>query len=133
MMYSGVPNMLSTFGYINASWTLRADLNAEYLCRVINHMDDSGLCQATPTLRSGDHNMPARPWVDDFSSGYMQRSMHILPKQGDQEPWLNAQNFKKDKKMLRKDPLEDGVLLFSNPATTKQTLDRDQQGLLAAE
>jgi hypothetical protein len=60
--------------------------------------------------------MPARPWIDDFSSGYMQRMMHRFPKQGDHAPWVNPQNYTRDKKMIRHAPLEDGALIFSNPA-----------------
>ncbi len=113
LAYSGVPNMVSTFGYINASWTLRADLTAEYACRVINRMDKLGANTVVPHLRPGDENMPARPWIDDFSAGYMQRVMHKFPKQGDRQPWLNPQSYGKDKKMFRKAPLEDGALMFT--------------------
>jgi cation diffusion facilitator CzcD-associated flavoprotein CzcO len=115
MMYSDVPNLVSTFGYINASWTLRADLTSEYVCRLLNHMDETGTRQATPRLREIDRHMPARPWIDDFSSGYMQRMMHRFPKQGDHAPWINPQNYTRDKKMIRFAPLEDGALIFSNP------------------
>jgi len=114
MMYSGVPNLVSTFGYINASWTLRADLTAEYSCRLINRMDQLGTRQVTPQLRDSDHDMPARSWIDGFSSGYMQRMMHRFPKQGDREPWINPQNYSRDKKMIRSGTLEDGALIFSN-------------------
>jgi cation diffusion facilitator CzcD-associated flavoprotein CzcO len=114
MMYSGVPNLVCTFGYINASWTLRADLTAEYACRLINHMDDRGMRQVTPRLRETDRDMPGRPWIDAFSSGYMQRMMHRFPRQGDREPWINPQNYARDRKMIRRAPLEDGALVFSN-------------------
>jgi monooxygenase len=114
MMYSGVPNLITSFGYINASWTLRADLTAEYACRLLNHMARLGARQVTPQLRDTDHDMPARPWIDQFSSGYMQRMMHRFPKQGDREPWLNPQDYARDKKMIRTAPLEDGALVFSN-------------------
>ncbi len=117
MMYSGVPNLVCTFGYINASWTLRADLTAEYVCRLINHMDATGTRQAVPCLRETDRNMPARPWIDHFSSGYMQRAMHRFPKQGDREPWINPQNYTRDKKMIRFGSLEDGALVFNNGGT----------------
>ena len=115
MMYSGVPNLVSTFGYINASWTLRADLTSEYVCRLINHMDEKGARQVTPRLRETDQNMPARPWIGDFSSGYMARMMHRFPKQGDHEPWINPQNYTRDKQMIRFGTLEDGALIFDNP------------------
>jgi monooxygenase len=115
MMYSGVPNLVCTFGYINASWTLRADLTSEYVCRLLDHMDKTGTTQVVPRLRPNDLNMPPRPWIDDFSSGYMQRMMHRFPRQGDHEPWLNPQNYTRDKKMIRFSPLEDGALIFSRP------------------
>jgi len=116
LMVSDVPNLVSTFGYINASWTLRADLTAEYVCRLLKHMDKRGARQAAPRLRPGDAGMPERPWVDGFSSGYMRRTMHLFPRQGDREPWINPQNYGRDKKMIRSAALEDGVLQFSNPA-----------------
>jgi cation diffusion facilitator CzcD-associated flavoprotein CzcO len=112
MMYSGVPNLVQTFGYINASWTLRADLTAEFACRVINHMDQLGVSQVTPLLREEDRNMQLGSWIEDFSAGYMSRVMHLFPKQGDRDPWRNTQNYQLDKKIIRKAALEDGALIF---------------------
>ncbi len=120
MMYSDVPNLISTFGYINASWTLRADLTAQYACRVINYMGQSGFRQCTPRLRDEDENMPARSWITAFSSGYMQRVMHLFPKQGDKAPWLNTQNYMEDKKLILNRTIDDGVLSFSNPVQVSQ-------------
>ena len=117
MMYSGVPNLIQTFGYINASWTLRADLTSEYAVRVLNHMRDSGESQVTPIVSAADADMPTRPWIVDFPAGYMQRSMHLFPKQGDRQPWLNTQNFAEDRKTIRHSPLEDGSLIFSGPTS----------------
>jgi len=111
--YSDVPNLASSFGYINASWTLRADLTCEYVCRLLNHLRATGTQQCTPRLRSGDRAMPARPWIGDFSAGYMQREMHRFPKQGDREPWINPQDYGRDKTMFRKSPLDDGVMQFT--------------------
>ena len=113
LAYSGVPNLVSTFGYINASWTLRADLTSEYACRVLNRMDELGANTVVPHLRPGEEDMPARAWIDEFSPGYMQRVMHKFPKQGDREPWLNPQSYGRDKKMFRHAPLEDGALVFT--------------------
>ncbi len=119
MMYSDVPNMVSTFGYINASWTLRADLIAAFACRLLNHMDETGTRQCTPRLRDSDRGMPLRPYIDDFSSGYMQRVMHLFPRQGDREPWINPQNYRRDRKMFLQGALEDDVLEFANPAPVR--------------
>ncbi len=118
MMYSDVPNLIQTFGYINASWTLRADLTAEYACRVINHMDEVGATQVTPRLRDEDKGMELGPWIEDFSAGYMQRVMHLFPKQGHKDPWRNTQDFDLDKKLIRHAPLEDGALIFGPLADT---------------
>jgi cation diffusion facilitator CzcD-associated flavoprotein CzcO len=115
MAYSDVPNLVSTFGYINASWTLRADLTSEYVCRLLNHMRDTGTAQCTPRLRPTDAGMPQRPWIENFSSNYMQRAMHRFPKQGDREPWINPQDYKRDKKMFREGPVDDGVMQFTRP------------------
>ena len=112
LAYSDVPNMVSSFGYINASWTLRVDLTCEYVCRLLNHMTETGAVQCTPRLRPTDHDMVPRPWIDDFSSGYMQRMMPLLPKQGDREPWLNTQRYFEDIKLIRKAPVDDGVMEF---------------------
>jgi cation diffusion facilitator CzcD-associated flavoprotein CzcO len=116
MMNSDVPNLVSTFGYVNASWTLRADLIAEYFCRLINHMDAVGARQCTPRLRDEDRAMPKRPYIIGFSSGYIQRVLDKLPKQGDREPWTNPQNYSRDRLMFRQGNLEDGALVFDNPS-----------------
>lgn len=112
LMFSGVPNLISTFGYINASWTLRADLTAEFLCRIWRHLQIKGAHTCRPVLRDEDMSMAARPFIEDFSSGYMQRAMASMPKQGDRAPWLNTQDYGHDEKELRFGSLNDGVLQF---------------------
>jgi monooxygenase len=116
--YSDVPNLGSTFGYINASWTLRADLIAEYVCRLLHHMTTTGTAHCTPRLRSSDADMPQRPWIEDFSSGYMERTMDRFPRQGDREPWINPQNYGRDRKMFRSDPVDDGAMQFTKAPVT---------------
>lgn len=132
MSYSDVPNLSTSFGYINASWTLRADLTCTYVCRLLNHMRDTGTRQCTPRLRPGEENMPRRPWIDGFSSGYMQRVMHLMPSQGDREPWINPQNYDKDKKMFREGRVDDGVMQFTNPASTRERCDTSTSGAAAS-
>jgi cation diffusion facilitator CzcD-associated flavoprotein CzcO len=114
MMFADVPNLVSTFGYINASWTLKADLTAEYACRLLNHMKDTATRQCTPRLPSQD--MVGKDWIESFSSGYIQRKIHLLPKQGSEAPWLNTQNYALDRKAIGEGPIEDGVLQFTNSA-----------------
>lgn len=111
--YSGIPNLASSFGYVNASWTLRADLICEYVCRLINHMRKTNARQCTPQLRESDANMPEISWIGEFSPNYMKRVMHQFPHQGDREPWINPQNYKRDKKMFKHGRIDDGVMIFS--------------------
>ncbi len=113
MSYSDVPNMATSFGYINASWTLRSDLICDYVCRLLLHMRETGTTQCTPRLRGSDRTMPPRPFIDDFSAGYMQRMMPMLPKQGDRAPWLNTQSYLKDKDLFGV-PVNDSVMRFTN-------------------
>jgi cation diffusion facilitator CzcD-associated flavoprotein CzcO len=110
MMFSDVPNLASTFGYTNASWTLKADLTAEYICRLLNHMDRTGTRICTPRLTDAD--MEIEPWLD-FSSGYVQRALTILPKQGSKTPWKVHQNYALDLVALRYGAVDDGVMEFS--------------------
>ena len=120
LMYSGVPNLASIFGYTNASWTLRADLICDYVCRLLNTMDQKGVQIATPRLR--DATLKPEPWLD-FSSGYVQRAIATLPKQGPKAPWRQNQNYFADIKDMRRAPIEDGVLEFARAgAVTKPTL-----------
>jgi cation diffusion facilitator CzcD-associated flavoprotein CzcO len=112
MMYRDVPNLASTFGYTNASWTLKADLTCEYVCRLLNHLDRTGMRQATPRLT--DPDIEEVPWLD-FSSGYVQRAIAKLPKQGSKAPWKLHQNYALDILNLRHSSLKHPALEFSNP------------------
>lgn len=111
--YSGVPNLVSTFGYINASWTLRADMIAQFVTRLLAYMDAHGWQSSTPRLRPADRHMIPKPWVDDFLPGYIRRSIDDLPKQGDREPWINHQAYLPDRRSLTRAPLDDGALHFA--------------------
>ena len=114
LMVSDVPNMVSTFGYINASWTLRADLTAEWVCRTLNHMAETNSSCVVPIVPEELKNMVPKDWIDDFPAGYMQRVMHLFPKQGDQEPWLNTQDLRRDRKIFNQPLATDGALRFSS-------------------
>ena len=121
MMCSNVPNMVHTFGYINASWTLRADLIAGWVCRLLNHLRETGATTVTPRISDElADSMTRRFWIDDFSAGYMQRVMHRFPKQGDEMPWMNPQNYRKDRKMFRDDPIVDEALNFDTAVATTE-------------
>jgi len=113
VMLSGVPNMASVFGYINASWTLKADLICTYVCRLLNLMDRKGVRQVTP--QSG-WETAAAPFVEKFSPGYMERALANWPKQGVKAPWRVYQNYIRDAVSLKWRPVENAALEFSNPA-----------------
>jgi hypothetical protein len=115
MMFSDVPNLALAVGYTNASWTLKAELICRYVCRLLNHMAQTGTRQCTPRLR--DASLEAAPFLD-LASGYVQRSMHMFPKQGGKIPWKLHQNYARDLMLLQRGPVEDGVMEFSNPATS---------------
>ena len=110
LMYSGVPNMANTFGYTNASWTLKADLTSEYVCRLLKHMRKTGARQCLPPAPGPGVRL--LPWVD-FSSGYFQRAADQLPRQGAVKPWKLNQNYLSDLLTLRYGAINDGVLQFS--------------------
>ena len=106
MMLSGVPNFAWTIGYTNASWTLKADLVAEYVCRLLKHMDTAGYASVTPDAAG---TTAAGPFLD-LASGYVKRSLTELPKQGDRAPWRLHQNYVKDVRLLRRGPIDDAVV-----------------------
>ncbi len=110
MMYSDIPNMASAFGYTNASWTLKCDLTCEYVCRLINYMDRHGYKRCMP--HNADPSVAELPSLD-FSSGYVQRSVAKLPKQGSRRPWRLYQNYALDIVTLRYGKIDDGVMQYS--------------------
>ncbi|GAA1777440.1 NAD(P)/FAD-dependent oxidoreductase [Nocardioides hankookensis] len=109
MMLSGIPNFAFTIGYTNASWTLKADLVSDYVCRLLDHLDRNGLRVATPRP---DPTVGERPLMD-FSAGYVLRALDELPKQGDRSPWQLKQNYLTDVRKIRRDDIDDGVLTFA--------------------
>jgi cation diffusion facilitator CzcD-associated flavoprotein CzcO len=117
-MFSNVPNFSVVFGYLNASWTLRADIVSEYVCRVLNHMRDTGTTVATPLL--ADPTSLTEENIFDFSSGYIQRALHIMPKNADKLPWRLSQNYVQDRIDMRTGPVDDGVLKFGKAASVSK-------------
>jgi cation diffusion facilitator CzcD-associated flavoprotein CzcO len=117
MMYRDVPNLASSFGYTNASWTLKCDLTCEYVCRLLNHMKRTGTTMCVP--RNSDPTITEEPWLD-FSSGYVQRTIDKFPKQGSKAPWKLHQNYALDLMNLRFSKVEDGVMTFSDPRKAAQ-------------
>ena len=113
-MFTDVPNMAWVFGYFRASWTLRADLISEYLCRVFEHMNELDATVVTPRLRPEDDNMVLKSWVDpeNFNPGYLTRSMHLMPQQGDHEPWMFTQDYWLEKEEFPVADLDDGALIY---------------------
>ncbi len=116
MMICGVPNLAIALGYTNASWTLKCDLTAKYVCRLLNHMDEHGHSIATP-LPPGP-SLPTEPFID-FNSGYVLRSIDALPRQGATSPWRLHQNWFRDVQLLKRGPVDDSMD-FSGPVPERQ-------------
>ncbi|MHB1923641.1 MAG: flavin-containing monooxygenase [Acidimicrobiales bacterium] len=114
MMFTGVPNLAYVFGYFRASWTLRAELISDFVCRLLNEMDQKGSTMVVPALREEEAEMALGPWVDpdNFNPGYLTRSLHLMPKQGDRDPWRLLHEYSVEKELLPKADLDDGTLLF---------------------
>jgi monooxygenase len=121
IMYAGVPNLSVSFGYTNASWTLKADLTSEYTCRLLNHLDDIGAAAATPQMAVGVVEESA---AAEFTPGYFQRAEGVMPKQGKHKPWRLDENYVRDIYTLRRQRLDDGVLEFSGRRPVAATTTR---------
>jgi monooxygenase len=120
MMLSGVPNMAFTVGYTNASWTLKADLTSEYVCRLLRHMDAHRYRRCVAEV---DPSVTEQPLLD-FTSGYVQRSLQDFPKQGSREPWKLRQNYVFDIRTIRRGPIDDGAMRFSDGAAPARSMDK---------
>lgn len=120
MMLSDVPNFASCIGYTNASWTLKCDLTCEYVCRLLNHMAANGYRKCTP--RNVDPSITTMPIID-FSSGYVQRSIHEFPKQGSKKPWRLYQNYALDIVTLKFGSIDDSMEFVSADATEARSAD----------
>lgn len=114
IMFSDLPNLAWVFGYLRTSWTMRSDLVSDFVCRVLNHMSANNTAMVTPKLRDEDLDMPELPFVDgeNFNAGYLQRHMHIMPKQGDRQPWVFSQDYYIEKDEIPAAELEDGTLVY---------------------
>jgi cation diffusion facilitator CzcD-associated flavoprotein CzcO len=114
MMFTGVPNLAWVFGYFRASWTLRVDLMADFMCRMFDHMESAGATQVVPMLRPEDEHMDLGPWMDpeNFNPGYLTRSMHLMPKSGDAPRWAHTQDYWTERRELPLVDLADDGLTF---------------------
>jgi hypothetical protein len=118
-MFSNIPNMSVVFGYLNASWTLRADCNARYAAEVQAHMDKVGARIAVPALAPEDEPEAVNPW--DYTSGYLERARGMMPKTAATRPWALLHDYLADKRDFRTRPVADGVLRFTNPHGADQS------------
>ncbi|MDO8295877.1 MAG: NAD(P)/FAD-dependent oxidoreductase [Caulobacter sp.] len=114
MMFTGVPNLVWVFGYFRASWTLRADLIGDFVCRLLGHMKKKGATMVTPTLRPQDKDMPLSAWMDpeNFNPGYLMRGMHLLPKKGDKPEWQHTQDYWVEKDEIPAIDLDDAAFVY---------------------
>jgi cation diffusion facilitator CzcD-associated flavoprotein CzcO len=118
MMFTGVPNMVWVFGYFRASWTLRADLLGDFVCRLLKHMDEKGAKRVEVALRPEDRDMPLLDWIDseNFNPGYLQRGMHLLPRRGDKPEWQHSQDYWMEKDVLPKVDLDAPEFVYDGQA-----------------
>ncbi|HRD26857.1 MAG TPA: NAD(P)/FAD-dependent oxidoreductase [Caulobacter sp.] len=124
MMFTGVPNMLWVLGYFRgASWTLKADLVADFVCRLLNHMAATGASRVSVALRPEDRDMALLPWIDPdtFSPGYLMRGVHLLPKRGDKVEWAHSQDYWREKDELPRIDLDDPVFVYQRKAAAART------------
>ena len=114
MMFTDLPNLIWIFGYFRASWTLRADIVADFTCRLLNHMDDLGKHRVTPQLLPEEASLPRLDWMDaeNFNPGYLMRGMHLLPKRLDRPEWQHTQDYWHEREALPAIDLDDGRLRF---------------------
>ena len=121
MMFTGVPNMAWVFGYFRASWTLRADLVADFVCRLLKHMKAKGAQKVTVALRPEDKNMELKSWIDpkNFNPGYLMRSMHLLPKRGDKAEWQHTQDYWAEKDAFPAIDLDDRAFVYETTERAK--------------
>ena len=114
MMFTGLPNLVWIFGYFRAGWTLRVDLVADFVCRLLNHMEATQKRQVTVQLRPEDQEMPIEPWVtqDNFNPGYIARGVHLLPKAGTKPEWRHSHDYWADKDVIPAIDLQDGFFRY---------------------
>ena len=114
MMFTGVPNLVWIMGYFRASWTLRADLIGDFVCRLLAHMEEKGAASVVPTLLPDEEDLPRLPWMDpdNFNPGYLMRAMHLLPKRLDRPEWQHTQDYWVEKRSLPAIDLDDGRLRY---------------------
>jgi monooxygenase len=116
IMFTGVPNLAYIFGYWRSSWTLRVDLISDLVGRLFEHMAERGFTTVVPALRDSEAAMPLRPWTDpdDFNPGYLLRSVHQVPRQGDRIPWRGTDvGYFDEREILPAADFGDGTLTFS--------------------
>ncbi|AAK23329.1 flavin-containing monooxygenase [Caulobacter vibrioides] len=115
MMFTGVPNLVWVFGYFRASWTLRADLIGDFVCRLLAHMEKTGAKQVEVALRPEDKDMKIGGWIDpeDFNPGYLMRNMHLLPQAGDKPEWRHTQDYWTEKDLFPTIDLDDAAFRYS--------------------
>lgn len=124
MMFTGVPNLVWVFGYLRASWTLRADIVADFVCRLLTHMRKRGAASVTPALRPQDRDMPLGPWIDpeNFNPGYVMRSVHLLPRCGTKPEWQHTQDYWADKDAIPNIDFDDAAFRYQSASVNMATM-----------
>lgn len=116
MLFTGVPNLAWIFGYFRDSWTLRLDLIAGFVCRLLQHMQQTGMKRVVPQLRAEDEGMELRPWMElgEFNPGYLKRGLHLLPKQGSKPEWRISHDFPEEQAEFATIDLNASLFVYSS-------------------
>jgi len=114
MMFTGVPNLAWVFGYFRASWTLRSELIADFVCRLLKHMHETGAKSVAPALRPEEKDMKLFDWMDenDFNPNYLMRALPVLPKRGDKREWQHTQDYWREKDEFPAIDLDDELFVY---------------------
>jgi len=120
IMMSGLPNLAMMFGYLRSSWTLRVDIVCDYICRLLNYMDNNGASSVMPTLRPEDEGMTPGRWIseEDFNPGYLNRGVHLMPKSGENDPWNFTTNYYKEREQMPEFDLDDATMVYARQPVT---------------
>ena len=114
MVATGVPNMAWVMGYFRASWTLRVDMLGDFVCNLLNHMDERGAKRIEVALREEDHNMPLSDWIEaeNFNPGYLMRGLKLMPQRGDKPEWRHNQDYWAERNEIPHIDLEGSEFLY---------------------
>lgn len=125
MMFTGVPNLVWVMGYFRASWTLRVDMLGDFVCRLINHMDEKGAKKVEVSFRPQDQGMDILPWIeaDNFNPGYLMRGLDAMPRRGDKPEWRHNQDYWREREEIPAIDLDGAEFVYDGQRATTPSLE----------